>query len=161
MEGFLDRDAALEIDVVHQELDEIEEFAGLEACFVRDATFVHRIEFRPAHTPVEIVVHLLCVRSAGQAYPDHKRDLALRHAQAQVDQAFHEVVHADLVTVLLLPGICALTPRPYPYWLRRSAARLTKPPEHAVQALLLHGLDLHLRQPLFRRLLVHPVSSFK
>ena len=59
LQGFFYGNAPLECLVIHEELDYVEQLARLQASFVRDASFIHGLEFLFADKTIEVIVHFL------------------------------------------------------------------------------------------------------
>ncbi|TNV76796.1 hypothetical protein FGO68_gene3487 [Halteria grandinella] len=90
LQRFLHGHAALERFIVHEELDKVEELAGLEAGLVVDAALVHGVVLIAGDIAIEVIVH----------FPDDKSDLGLEGLLAQEEEDFHQVPGAYLLPVL-------------------------------------------------------------
>ena len=58
LEGLFNRDAALEVLIVHQERHQVVELTGLEVARIRDATLVHSLELLLADETVQVIIDL-------------------------------------------------------------------------------------------------------
>ena len=116
LEGLFNRDAPLEVLIVHQERHQVVELTGLEVARIRDATLVHSLEFLLADETVQVIIDL----------PNDELDVgACRSASEELERA-SDVHRANLIVIVLLGSVAA-------------AQKL----EHSIQLLLLNGLNFN------------------
>ena len=115
LQGLFDRNASLEVLIVHQERNQVVELTGFEVAWIRDATLVHSLEFLLANVTVQVVIDL----------PDNELDLGACGLAAEELKSAGDVHSGDLVKVVLLALV-----------LRGQEV------EHAIELLLLDRLDL-------------------
>ena len=115
LQGLFDRDASLEVLIVHQERNQVVELTGFEVAWIGDAALVHSLEFLLAHVTVQIVIDL----------PNDEFDIGASWSAAEELQRARNVHSTNLIVVLLLGSVAG-------------AQKL----EHAIKLLLLNGLDL-------------------
>ena len=133
LQSLLNGDTSLEVLIVHEECHQVVELSGFEVTGVRNAPLVHSFKLKLANETVQIVIDL----------PNDELDVgACGPASKELKRACN--VHcADLVVVVLFRRITA-------------AQKF----EHAVQLILLNGLDLNGLEDLggARLQLLHLVS---
>ena len=115
LQGFFDRDASLEVLIVHQERNQVVELTGFEVAWIRDATLVHSLEFLLANVTVQVVIDL----------PDDEFNIGTSWSASEELKRTRDVHSTNLIMVLLLGSVAG-------------AQKL----EHAIKLLLLDGLDL-------------------
>ena len=86
LERFLNCHGALEGLVVHQELCQVEQFAGFEANFVRDAPFVHSEKLFVANVPIEVIID----------FPDDQTNFVFGGLEPEELERFGDVHVTDL-----------------------------------------------------------------
>ena len=92
LESLLDGDLASEGFVVHEELDQVEQLAQLEASDVADDSLVHGHVLLLGDVTVQVLVD----------FPDNKSDFSLQRLETQEGKNLEQVSWADLVLELLL-----------------------------------------------------------
>jgi len=120
LKSLFDRYSSLEVSIVHQILNEIEEFAWLKARFVGDTPLIHDLEFIFADVTVEVIID----------FPDVKCHFRSQQFQTEVCEHFHKVIWSNLIIIDLV-------------LFRILADEII---EHSVQLLLLNSLDLVVLQ---------------
>ena len=115
LQGLFDRDASLEVLIVHQERNQVVELTGFEVAWVGDAALVHSLEFCLANVTVQVIIDL----------PNDELDISASWAASEELKRARDVHSTNLIVVLLLGSVAG-------------AQKL----EHAIKLLLLDGLDL-------------------
>ena len=107
-QGILDGDLASAGEVVHQELDEIEEVSGLEASLIEDASFVHEGKLVFVDLSVQVLVdlpdplvHLWFAVGEGEL-GEHPNHVLLVDGQANYQRAYGFLLKASLSPLRLL-----------------------------------------------------------
>ena len=59
LQSLFNGNSSLESLIIHQELDQIEQFSRLKSSIIRNTSFVHCLELFFAHIPIKIIINFL------------------------------------------------------------------------------------------------------